>query len=49
MSVLLEHVDEQAPDGFALHFGVRHTFQSAQEQRAFVGMDQRYVVGVAEH
>ena len=49
MGVFLEHVDEQPPDGLALDLRVAHPFERAKKQRALVGVDQRDVVGVAEH
>ena len=47
--VFLEDVDEQPPDRLALDLGVGHAGQRAQKKRAFIGMDQRDVVVVAEH
>jgi hypothetical protein len=47
--VLLEDVDEKPTDGLALDLGVADPLQRAEEKLAFIRVDQRHVVMVAEH
>jgi hypothetical protein len=49
VGVFLEHVDEQFADDLALCLGVADAFQFTEEKLAFIGVDQRDVVVVAEH
>ena len=48
LGVVLEDLDEEAADGLALGLGVLDAVEGVEEAVAFVGVDQRDVVVVAE-
>jgi hypothetical protein len=46
--LFVEHLDEQAPDGLALHFGVGDAFEFAQKLLRGINVNQGYVVVMPE-